>query len=371
MVVFMSIEFQILARDGYGRTGIVNTDHGAVRTPTVTTNFTPALLRTGLAPAQAQKLGVDLMLVNTLHAHLAEVVEVHEFLNWSGPVIADSGGYQMISLASKLKILSAGVEFEIDGQKIFMTPVSVLNIQRKMGVDMMMPLDYVVDVRRHNVWGFLQSVWRTEKWFQPAYASGHDNLYYIVQGGTSSLARSISLWFARRWLNARGVQAVALGGISLGESPAEIHRTVEYCCRRLPENKPRHLLGVGRPIDLVKGILSGIDTFDCVAITREARHGRIWTRQGMLWLHRQEFGSDIQVLEVGCDCPVCAAGVSRSELRSALKGSDEQGRIQAKRQLMLHNIRFALKLMEEARQAIDENRLQEWGNQVLDELTQS
>lgn len=360
----MAIGFSITARDGAARIGVIKTVRGEVNTPTVTVNFTPAFLRTGITPGQVHDLGAELLLVNTLHAYLGEVKDVHEFLGWKGPVIADSGGYQMISLAKNLGVAQDGVEFTMDDKVVKMTPEKVLEIQRGIGVDMMMPLDYVVDVRRHNVFTFISAVIKTEKWFAKAYATGHENLYYIVQGGTSSLARSLSLWFASKWLNLRGVQAVALGGISLGEAPEAIHKTVEYCCKRLPENKPRHLLGVGRPVDLVKGVLAGVDTFDCVAITREARHGRLWTRNGQLRISRNEFAEDSRVLEEGCDCPTCTSGISRAELRAGLRG-DEGIRNETKVKLMFHNIRFVQKLMAEMRRAIKEGSIGQYAEEFL------
>lgn len=346
------IDFKITARDGRARAGVITTDHGQVHTPAVTVNFTPALLRTGITPEQVRSLGVELLLVNTLHEHLAQTKDIHEKLGWQGPVIADSGGYQMISLAKKLKTDAQGVTFEMDGHDIRMTPEKVLDIQRKMGVDMMMPLDFVVDVRKHNVITFLVSVLKTERWFRQAFVTGKENLFYIVQGGTSSLARSVSLGFARRWLNKAGVQAVALGGISLGEAPEAIHRTVDYCCARLPENKPRHLLGVGRPIDLVKGVRSGVDTFDCVAITREARHGRIWTRKGLLRLNRSEFVNDDRVLDEGCGCPTCTSGVTRAQLRRSLRSEEGKDKQKAQVEMMIHNIWYVQNLMREMRNAV-------------------
>jgi queuine tRNA-ribosyltransferase len=167
---------------------------------------------------------------------------------------------------------------------------------------------------------------------------------------------------ATRWLNEKGVQAVALGGISLGEAPAAIHKTVEFCCKRLPENKPRHLLGVGRPVDLVKGVMAGVDTFDCVAITREARHGRLWTRRGLLRLSRKEFAEDGRVIEAGCDCPTCAAGMSRAYLRAGLRG-EAKAKIQI--HLMQHNIRFVMRLMEDMRAAIGRGELAKFANGFL------
>lgn len=357
------IKFEILNREGGARTGLITTQHGVVHTPTVTVNFTPAFLRTGITPAQVKGLGAELLLVNTLHAYLGKISDVHEFLKWDGPVIADSGGYQMISLAKKLRTMSDGVEFTIDEQTVTMTPEKVLEIQRSIGIDMMMPLDYVVDVRRHNIFTFVDAVLKTERWFAKAHATGHENLFYIVQGGTSSIARSLSLRFARRWLDA-GVEAVALGGISLGERSAQIHETVEYCCKRLPENKPRHLLGVGRPIDLVRGVLAGVDTFDCVAITREARHGRLWTRDGQLRITRNEFERDERVIEEGCDCPACSKGVSRGVLRAGLR--DDAQKLNTQVLLMFHNIRFVQRLMGEMRGAIAEGSLAAYAQKFIE-----
>ncbi|MEZ4210336.1 MAG: tRNA guanosine(34) transglycosylase Tgt [Patescibacteria group bacterium] len=353
----MAIEFDIKHRQKRARLGVVHTDHGSFTTPTVTTNFTPALLRTGLTPDEVAELGVELLLVNTLHAELAGVDDVHRFLNWNGPVIADSGGYQMISLAQKLKIQNDGVEFEMDGKQIKMTPEKVLEIQRRIGIDMMMPLDFVVDVRRHNVWTFVSAVLKTEAWFKQAYKTGSENLYYIVQGGTSSLARSISLRFANKWFS-RGVQLMALGGISLGESSNAIHQTVEYCCARLPEKAPRHLLGVGRPVDLVKGVMAGIDTFDCVAITREARHGRLWVDGGMVRLTQGGYVDDNRVIEDGCDCPTCMGGVTRASLRAGLKSKDARLKNKTQILLMKHNIRYVMRLVEQLREEIKNGDLE-------------
>ena len=248
----MSINFQINAKDKKARTGVIKTTRGGVLTPMVTVNFTPALLRSNLRPSDVKKLGVDMVLVNTLHCVLANVDEVHEFLGWEGPVLADSGGFQMISLSDKLDITNDGVAFTIDNKRLFFTPERVLEIQRSMGIDLMMPLDYVVSVRKKNLWLFIKSVMVTMRWFKRAYETGHENLYYIVQGGTSSLARSISLKNANMWLR-RGVPAVALGGISLGETKDEIYRTVKFCCDRLMENKPCLLYTSPSPRD---GLLS-------------------------------------------------------------------------------------------------------------------
>lgn len=355
----MSIGFEIKNKDGKARRGVITTAHGRVQTPLITVNFTPALIKSGLKPQDVKELGTELVLVNTLHEFLADTQDVHESLGWSGPVLADSGGFQMISLADKLSTTKDGVQFEIDGKKHFFTPASVLKTQRDMGIDMMMPLDFVVSVRKKSLLLFLKSVWWTKKWFRPAFESGHENLYYIVQGGTSSLARIVSLHDANKWLK-RGVQAVALGGISLGETKREIYDTVKFCCDRLVENKPRHLLGVGDPIDLVECVERGIDTFDCVSTTRLARHGTLWTTQGVIRLRQERYVDDESVLEVGCDCPTCVAGDSRASLRAGFKSEDSDIKRETKLKLMKHNIRFVNRLMMEMREAIAQGNFKEY-----------
>lgn len=357
------MQFIIKHKDNKARTGIITIQRGEIKTPMVTVNFTPALLRSGLKPADVKKLGVDLVLVNTLHSVLAGIDDIHDSLNWDGPVIADSGGFQMISLADKLNITSDGVEFTFDNKKLFFTPELVLEIQRNMGVDMMMPLDYVVSVRKKNLLSFLKSVFVTMRWFKRAFKTGHENLYYIVQGGTSSLARNISLRNARYWLN-KGVQAVALGGISLGETKEEIYQTVKYCLDRLPEDKPRHLLGVGKPEDLVKCVGYGIDTFDCVVATREARHGRVWTVNGPIRLQKSEYTDDKRMIDEECDCPTCVSGKTRAELRAGLKAKSSETKID----LMLHNIRFTVRLMENMRKAISDKELFSFSSEFLNKF---
>ncbi|MFH0905137.1 MAG: tRNA guanosine(34) transglycosylase Tgt [bacterium] len=359
----MSIEFEILARDGKARTGIIKTAHGDIRTPAVTVNFTPALLRTGLKPSQLGELGVEVVLVNTLHAHRDGVGKVHKFLDWDGPVMADSGGFQMISLAQHLKRHRNGVEFTIDDQSYYFTPEKVLEIQRAMGVDLMMPLDYVVNVRQKNFLLFLEAARETMRWFEQAAKTGTENLYYIVQGGTSSIARAMNLRHANKWLK-RGVGAVALGGISLGELKPKLYRTTKFCCDRLIENRPRHLLGVGEPEDLVECVGFGIDTFDCVVATREARHGRLWTQAGILRLTNSRYTNDPVIIDVDCDCPTCRAGLSRAELRAGLKANDPATKIK----LMLHNVRFTTRLMQQLRQAIEQGRFTEFRARFKNQL---
>ena len=217
-----------------------------------------------------------------------------------------------------------------------------------------------------NPWKFIWSAMMTAVWFRNSRGIADDNLYYIVQGGLNRLARAISLWDARRQLrrkifNADGgtpqdaVVAVAIGGLAWDEPRPAMYRMVEFCVARLPHTKPRHLLGVCKPVDILECIERGIDSFDGIAATREGRHGRVWTRGGKYFdIQKAQYAEDQRVLEVGCDCPACAAGMVRADLRARFKAKERE----AIRLLMAHNWHHNYRLVRGARQAIFEGRFQ-------------
>ncbi|HCR42329.1 TPA: hypothetical protein DIV45_03165 [Patescibacteria group bacterium] len=362
----MGIKFDILAKDGQARAGVLQTDHGEVHTPTMTVNFTLALLRSGLSPNQLQALGVEMILVNTLHTMMEsrqQAPDIHQQLGWSGPIFADSGGFQMVSLAKKMRVEKDGIKFTWDEQEYKITSAEVVGWQKKMGVDIIMPLDRVWHLRVKNPLAYFLSVLTTEKWFNESTGIS-PNIFYILQGGLSKWARILSLKFANQHL-AAGIAGVAIGGLAFGEARPKMYRMIEFCTQRLPENKPRHLLGVGQPVDLLESIERGIDTFDCVSYTREARHGRLLTKHGYLRLKRSEYTNDTSMIEEGCDCPTCKAGISRAELRAGMKSLDPDIRQRTLINLMLHNIRFTLHLMEYAREAIQAGKFQEFKQEFL------
>ncbi|MEA1909537.1 MAG: tRNA guanosine(34) transglycosylase Tgt [Patescibacteria group bacterium] len=357
----MAISFKIKHKQGKARVGELKTDHGVVQTPTVTTNFTPALLRSGLKASDLKPLGAQMVLMNVLHNLIADVKDAHEYLGWNGPIFCDSGGFQMVSLSSKTKITHEGVEFELDGKKYNLNPKKVGELQKNMGMDIIMPLDRVITVFSKNPFAYLSSVFTTIRWFKKAREAAPDNTYYITQGGLNYFARWISLWDAKKQLES-GVPGVAIGGIALGESMEKMYSMTKFCTDRLPENKPRHLLGVGTPIELLESIDLGIDTFDCVAATREARHGRLWTEDGYIRLGYEKHKKDAGVIEEGCDCPACKQGVTRSDIVKAISNNpeDKARRNEALKHCMLHNIRFIMRLMERSQKAIQKNRYQEF-----------
>lgn len=367
----MGIEFKIIAKDGQARAGVIETDHGEVHTPTITVNFTPALLRSGLVPNQSQELGVEMILVNTLHTMMEskmQVPDIHQKLGWNGPILADSGGFQMVSLAKKMRVEKDGIKFTWDDKEYKITPPEVVEWQQQMGIDIIMPLDRVWHLRQKNPLAYFLSVFTTEKWFK-ASSGISDNTWYIVQGGLNKFARTLSLKYANKHLS-DGVAGIAIGGLAFGEQRSKMYNMIDFCNRKLPENKPRHLLGVGEPIDLLESIERGIDTFDCVSHTREARHGRLLTNHGYLRLKRLEYADDNSVIEIGCDCPTCKAGISRAHLRAGIKSLDEAIHQQTLINLMLHNIRFTLRLMEQSRLAIQQEKFLEFKQKFLAEFRQ-
>ncbi|MFA5967554.1 MAG: tRNA guanosine(34) transglycosylase Tgt [Patescibacteria group bacterium] len=362
----MAIKFDILAKDGQARAGVLQTDHGEVHTPTITVNFTPALLRSGLSANRLQELGVEMVLTNTLHTMMEgqlQAPDIHEQLSWNGPVFADSGGFQMVSLAKNMRVEKDGIKFSWDDAEHKITPAQIVEWQKQMGVDIIMPLDRVWHLRQKNPFAYLESVLTTEKWFRESQNISN-NVFYILQGGLNKWARALSLKYANKHLK-DGIAGIAIGGLAFGEQRSKMYNMIDFCNSQLPEDKPRHLLGVGEPVDLLESIERGIDTFDCVAHTREARHGRLLTSQGYLRLRRAEYASDNSVIEVGCDCPTCRTGISRRELRAGMKSSDPITRQQTLIKLMLHNIRFLMRLMEQSRTAISQNRFNKFKKEFI------
>lgn len=357
----MTLKFDIIAEDKKARTGMLHTSHGDVHTPTITVNFTPALIRSGLKPSDVKLLGVELVLVNTFHLFREGVTDVHRYLNWDGPVMADSGGFQMVSLAKHSVVHSKGVDFYWDGEVFEMTPEKVLQWQKDAGVDIIFPLDRTTHTLGKNPFDFWQSVFGTESWFRRSRNICPPKTYYIVQGGLNYLARRLSLAYANKWL--KKSPGVAIGGLAWGEARPDMYRMVEFCTDRLPVNKPRHLLGVGTPIDLLECIARGIDTFDCVAATREARHKRLWTFAGVLELKWGKHKNDLSVIESDCDCPVCSEGITKAELIKCFQNPSTKQMVQQK--CMLHNIRFLMRLMEQSREAIEQGKFSEFKKEFL------
>lgn len=358
-----AIRFDILARDptSWARAGEIHTPHGVIATPYLAPVGTAATVKS-VAPRELRELGASLILANTYHLALrpgADVVAamggLHRFMAWDGPMLTDSGGFQVFSLAPMRILTPDGVRFRshIDGSEHIFTPEKVMEIEMKLGADIIMPLDVCPPypaTREENE----RALELTHAWAARCLAA-HDRpdqaLYGIVQGGVYPDLRRASA----EVIGGLDVAGIGIGGLSVGEPKAMMLAMLEAQVPGLPDALPRHLLGVGAPEDLVAGAARGVDTFDCVLPTREARHGSAWTPEGRLNLKNARFRCDAEPLDPMCDCYTCQT-FSRAYLRHLVKADELLGL----RLLTIHNLAFLLRLMREVRRAILEGRFAAW-----------
>lgn len=353
----MTFSFQLRHRDNTARAGVMATPHGLVETPIFMPVGTQATVK-GLTPDMVRDAGAQIILGNTYHLALrpgdeliAELGGLHAFMKWDGPILTDSGGYQVFSLASQMKITDAGAKFRshIDGSLLELTPEKAVAIQQNLGSDIAMVLDECPpgdappDVVR-------RAVTRSIRWAErckTAHTRPDQVQFAIVQGGTSLDLRAE----CARELVAMDFPGYALGGFSVGESPAAMHAALPTCAACLPEEKPRYLMGVGRPEDLLVGVAAGIDLFDCVMPTRNGRNATAFTYGGVVKMRNAKHQRDSAPLESGCPC-YCCRTFSRAYLHHLFRVDEMLGPVL----LSLHNIAFYLRLMRDARKAIVEGR---------------
>ncbi|HYO79691.1 MAG TPA: tRNA guanosine(34) transglycosylase Tgt [Thermoanaerobaculia bacterium] len=349
------IQFNLLHTDGAARRGQVTTRHGTIQTPVFMPVGTLASVKS-LTTAQLQQLGPEIILNNTYHLMLrpgVDLVEklggVHKFMGWDRAVLTDSGGFQLFSLAKIRKIREEGVEFRshIDGSKYFLSPERSVEIQTRMGVDIAMAFDEcpAYGLSHEEV---EKSMHLTHRWARRSLAArtGASALFGIVQGGIHLDLRKRSV----EEIASMDFDGVAIGGVSVGEPKEEMFDVVNYTAPLLPADRPRYLMGVGTPEDLVNGVAAGIDMFDCVMPTRNARNGTLFTSQGKVSIKTAKFAADDRPLDPNCSCVTCTT-VSRAYLRH-LYVNDE---IAASVYNTIHNLSFYLDLMRSIRQAIASN----------------
>ncbi|HVL14654.1 MAG TPA: tRNA guanosine(34) transglycosylase Tgt [Gemmata sp.] len=353
----MAITFQLEARDASARAGRIATPHGAVETPVFMPVGTQATVK-GLTPEMVRGAGAQIILGNTYHLALRpgdELVRdlggLHKFMNWSGPILTDSGGFQVFSLATQVKITDHGAKFKshIDGSPLELTPERAVEIQQNLGSDIAMVLDECPPAQSEPA-KMRAAVDRTVKWAARcrAHHSRPDQaLFAIVQGGLDLEMRA----GCARELVALDFPGYALGGFSVGESPEAMHAALPACAALLPEHKPRYLMGVGRPEDLLAGVAAGIDMFDCVMPTRNGRNALAFTADGPIRLRNARHRRDPAPVESGCDCD-CCANYSRAYLHHLFAAEEMLGPTL----LSLHNLAFYLRLMREAREEIRAGR---------------
>lgn len=391
-----TFRFEITKRiDGkLGRAGIIHTPHGDIQTPAFMAVGTKGEVRF-IPMKDLRAVHAQAMLSNGYHLRrisesIAQKGGLAQWSKWNGPTLTDSGGFQIMSLGSGLgKVVSmereqevvntdpkerlthvseAGVKFRdpYTDQDDFIGPEESMRIQCRIGADIHMAFDELTslaDSYEYNV----EALARTERWAKRSLKEHkkhcedlgyHQALYGVLQGGRwEDLRRSTAKKFAKMDFDGYG-----LGGAFLKENLREILR---WCCEELPEQKPRHLLGLSHPDDILIGIEMGADTFDCVAPTREARHGRIYTRCGYFSIAKAKYADSTELLDEGCDCPTCKAGWTRGELRSLLKSPHEEKRRLYYQLASVHNLRFIVRLTEEARQAIIEGNFEAYKETFL------
>ena len=363
----MAIDFTLLRTDSdsHARLGRIITPHGEISTPAFAPVGTQATVK-ALDPRDLHELGAELILGNTYHLYLrpgadlvAEMGGLHGFMGWDGPILTDSGGFQVFSLAKTRRVTDEGVEFRshIDGSRHLFTPEMVVHTQEQLGADIVMVLDECAEPndRAYNE----QALARTHAWAERclhAQTRTDQALFGIVQGGVFPDLRRQSAEF----LTGLDFPGYAIGGLSVGETKEQMYSMLDITSPVLPENKPRYLMGVGAPEDLVEGVARGVDLFDCVLPTRLARNGALFTRAGRINIRNAQFARDAAPIEEGCQCYTCRS-FSRAYLRHLFKA----GELLASRLATIHNVHFLLELMRDIREAITAGSLQAFREEFL------
>ncbi len=352
------MEFQRLSSDGAARRGRLTFPRGTVETPTFMPVGTYGTVK-AMTPGELKDLGAEIILGNTFHLMLRPGTEIiqahgdlHDFTQWQGPILTDSGGFQVFSLGALRKIREEGVTFQspVDGSRVFMGPEESMAVQRALGSDMVMIFDECTPHPATETEA-RQSMELSLRWAERSRKAHGDNpnaLFGIVQGGMYDHLRSRSI----RGLRSIGFDGYAVGGLAVGETEEERNRVLEHLEPELPGGCPRYLMGVGRPQDIVEAVRRGIDMFDCVMPTRNARNGYLFTRGGMLRIRNSRFARDTRPIEPGCECHACL-----HYSRAYLKHLDRCNEILGKRLATIHNLAFYQRLMRELREAIEAGRL--------------
>ncbi len=357
--------YSLIAQDGQARAGVYNTPHGEIPTPIFAPVGTQATVK-AVTPAQLQELGASLVLSNTYHLYLrpgedlvAEMGGLHKFMQWHGPILTDSGGFQVFSLAGIRKIDADGATFKshIDGSMHRLTPERSIEIQQKLGADIIMAFDECAppNDRDYNE----KALERTTNWALRCLEAKtrHDQaLFGIVQGGVFEDLRVRSA----EWTASQSFDGLAIGGLSVGESKEEMHAVLDTVCPILPRDKPRYLMGVGSPEDLVNGIRRGIDIFDCVLPTRLARHQSAMTLKGRVNMLNAANARDSRPIDETCGCYTCQ-NFSRAYIRHLISARE----MLASTLISIHNLYTLLRLVRLCREAIMEHRFDSFADDFL------
>lgn len=352
------MQFELDGTDGLARRGRLHFPRGVVETPTFMPVGTYGTVK-GILPRDIEATGAQIVLGNTFHLYLRPGTAVirahgdlHDFMRWQGPILTDSGGFQVFSLGDMRKITEEGVTFRspIDGSKVFLSPEVAIQVQRDLGSDVVMIFDECTPYPA--TWEQARDSMRLSlRWAERSKAAHGDNpsaLFGIVQGGMYEDLRSISL----AGLQEIGFDGYAIGGLSVGEPKADMLRVLNHLAPEMPVDKPRYLMGVGKPEDIVEAVFRGVDMFDCVMPTRNARNGHLFTRGGVVKIRNAVHRHDTGPLDPSCDCYTC-----RNFSRAYLHHLDKCGEMLGAQLNTIHNLHHYQSVMRELRQAIELRRL--------------
>jgi len=370
--------YKLLKKSGKVRRGEFVTPHGTIQTPVFMNVGTLATIKGAVSSMDLKEIGCQVELSNTYHLHLRpgdEVVKkmggLHEFMNWDRPILTDSGGFQVFSLASMRKIKEEGVYFSshIDGRKIFMGPEESMQIQSNLASTIAMAFDECIPNPSSREY-VENSVARTTRWLErckvemerlnsdPNTINKKQMLFGINQGG---VYEDIRIEHAKT-IRKLDLDGYAIGGLAVGESHEDMYRIIDAVVPHLPEDKPIYLMGVGTPENILEAVSRGVDFFDCVLPARNGRHGHVFTKYGKINIMNAKYELDKSPIDEGCDCPTCRH-YTRGYIRHLFKAKE----MLAMRLCVLHNLYFYNKLMEDIRNAIDGDYFEEFKNQRLSE----
>ena len=363
------IKYELEKKDKNSRAGVISTPHGEIKTPVFMPVGTQATVK-AMTKEELKEINSQIILGNTYHLYLRpgdklvnDFGGLHGFMNWDRPILTDSGGFQVFSLGDLRDIKEEGVNFRshIDGSKHFLSPEKSIEIQNNLGSDIMMVLDECPPGLSSREY-LIPSIERTTRWAKRCIAANRNKdaqgLFAIVQGGIYEDLRDKS--FNELFEMDDNFSGYALGGLAVGEPREDMYRILEYITPKLPEDKPRYLMGVGEPADMLEAVEDGIDMMDCVQPTRLGRHGTVFTKYGRLVIKNSAYSRDDRPLDEDCDCYVCK-NYTRAYIRHLFK----TGEILGQRLATYHNLHFLLKLMDNARNAILDEKFQEYKEEFL------
>ena len=360
----LPVRYSLEKTSGKARAGVITTPHGEIHTPVFMPVGTQATVKT-MTPEEVKAIGAEIILGNTYHLYLrpsdelvAKFGGLHKFMNWDKPILTDSGGFQVFSLGALRKIKEEGVYFSshIDGSKHFISPEKSISIQNNLGSDIMMVFDECPSGLSDRKY-IIDSIERTTRWAKRCIEANKNpdkqGLFAIVQGGIYEDLRDQSL--NELSVMDEGFSGYAIGGLAVGEPREDMYRILDYITPKLPENKPRYLMGVGEPLDMLEAVANGVDMMDCVQPSRIGRHGTVFTKYGRLVIKNAKYAEDPRPLDEDCDCYACK-NYTRGYIRHLFKADEILGQ----RLATYHNLHFLIKMMNGARKAILEDKFAEY-----------